>query len=315
MDRVEMRAIAWMRMSGDDRVVPVGHGDIVGRLPTAALRVDDGRVSEAHALVSLRGEHLKLLALRGRFRVAARVVPEVTLEAGLAIELAEHLTLHVERVVLPEAVLALALPDSEPVTLGGTTSILPGPPLTLHPGYRHDALLVIWALGTGWRGGAPGARPRDLTPGPLALQGGAEASLVLRPRGGAHALRTRTGLASPLRARCFPDGVLLQVVGGDRLPITGIPGRLAAVLLATGRPIAWRDVTALIWPDDRADERSLRRRLDAALWRLRGNLRTVGVDPGRIVLDGAGTLRFETGVDDRIEVLTDSHIGAVEHDD
>ena len=33
------------------------------------LHVDDARVSEAHALVSLRGRELQLLALRGRFAV------------------------------------------------------------------------------------------------------------------------------------------------------------------------------------------------------------------------------------------------------
>ncbi len=44
-------------------------GDIIGRLWSAALHVDDARVSEAHALVSLRGRELQLLALRGRFAV------------------------------------------------------------------------------------------------------------------------------------------------------------------------------------------------------------------------------------------------------
>ena len=30
------------------------HGDVIGRVWSAALQLDDGRVSEAHAMVSLR---------------------------------------------------------------------------------------------------------------------------------------------------------------------------------------------------------------------------------------------------------------------
>ena len=36
---------------------------------SAALHLDDPRVSEAHAMVSIRGSELKLLALRGRFQI------------------------------------------------------------------------------------------------------------------------------------------------------------------------------------------------------------------------------------------------------
>ena len=41
-------------------------GDLIGRLPSSRLRFGDARVSEAHALVSLRGSELKLLGLRER---------------------------------------------------------------------------------------------------------------------------------------------------------------------------------------------------------------------------------------------------------
>lgn len=47
----------------------VVHGDVVGRLWTAALQLDDGRVSEAHAMVSLREGQLQLLPLRGALAV------------------------------------------------------------------------------------------------------------------------------------------------------------------------------------------------------------------------------------------------------
>ncbi len=48
----------------DGVTADVPPGGLIGRLPGAALRLDDPLVSEAHALVSLRGRKLKLLALR-----------------------------------------------------------------------------------------------------------------------------------------------------------------------------------------------------------------------------------------------------------
>jgi len=36
----------------DDKAVELGHGDIIGRLWSAALSIPDPRVSEAHAMVS-----------------------------------------------------------------------------------------------------------------------------------------------------------------------------------------------------------------------------------------------------------------------
>lgn len=41
-------------------------GDFIGRLDRAALRIDHPAISEAHALVSARGEALWLRQLRGR---------------------------------------------------------------------------------------------------------------------------------------------------------------------------------------------------------------------------------------------------------
>jgi pSer/pThr/pTyr-binding forkhead associated (FHA) protein len=58
----------------DGRVVDLGPGDIIGRLETATLRINEPQLSEAHALVSLRGEQLVLLALRGVVSVGGRPV-------------------------------------------------------------------------------------------------------------------------------------------------------------------------------------------------------------------------------------------------
>jgi len=60
-----MRAFVRLRCT-DGSIAELTHGDLIGRLGTAALHFDDARISEAHAMISLRGQELKLLALRGR---------------------------------------------------------------------------------------------------------------------------------------------------------------------------------------------------------------------------------------------------------
>ena len=82
-----MRAYVRLRLSSGQTAV-LGPGDLVGRLSGASLQIDDGRVSEAHAMVSLRGRELKLLGLRGVFAVDGKPTDEVVLAEELAIELA-----------------------------------------------------------------------------------------------------------------------------------------------------------------------------------------------------------------------------------
>jgi len=48
------RALVWIRLP-DGSLVALGHGDFIGRVWTAALVLDDPRVSEGHAMISLRG--------------------------------------------------------------------------------------------------------------------------------------------------------------------------------------------------------------------------------------------------------------------
>lgn len=55
-----MRAYAKI-LAPDDTEWLLGPGDRIGRLASAALTIDDARVSEAHAMISLRGGELRLL--------------------------------------------------------------------------------------------------------------------------------------------------------------------------------------------------------------------------------------------------------------
>ncbi|HMV66767.1 MAG TPA: hypothetical protein PKA64_07945, partial [Myxococcota bacterium] len=99
------------------------HGDLIGRLWSAALRLDDPRVSEAHAMVSHRGREMKLLALRGRFQADGLPTTEVSVHPGMEITLAPGLVLTVAAVTLPPAVLAIAAPGVAARVLPGVTSL------------------------------------------------------------------------------------------------------------------------------------------------------------------------------------------------
>ena len=72
---------AFVRLKDPDGVVhELSHGDIIGRVWSAALHLDDARISEAHAMVSLRGQELKLLALRGMFALGRKTLRELVLD-------------------------------------------------------------------------------------------------------------------------------------------------------------------------------------------------------------------------------------------
>ena len=131
-------------------------GSILGRLSSASVRIDDPRVSEAHALVSLRGSELKLLTLRGSLRVEGRRDADVVLEAGLRIHLARGVELKVVAVELPSSMTALQLrsqgkPFGEQVELTRSVySILPQPEPQIVSRYTQNAPAHVWNTSDGW---------------------------------------------------------------------------------------------------------------------------------------------------------------------
>lgn len=100
------------------------HGDIIGRIWTAALQLNDARISEAHAMVSLREGNLQLISLRGSMAINGKVTPQIVLAPGQEIELAPNLTLTVEDVWLPEEVYGIEGPNLIRQILPGVCSIL-----------------------------------------------------------------------------------------------------------------------------------------------------------------------------------------------
>lgn len=288
------RAIAWFRVGDESAPVAVGHGGIVGRLPSAALWLDDGRVSEAHAMVSLRGTSLRLMGLRGRFSVNGAVVGEVALRPGLRVGLAEGVDVVCVQVDVPSHVLGLAIgsADASPIVPTGTTSLVGGSPIRVRAGVHRDAAVVIWSSGMGWRARIGAADPVDVAAGTHFDVGGAPVHVVDVPVENAATPATATTLRPQLTLVVAPAGVSVAVEGAPPVFVGGTGGRLLGALAAADGPLAWREVAARVWVDDRSSEASLRQRFDTTLSRLRARLRGLGV-PALVRLDRAGSARLD----------------------
>ena len=128
-------------------------GDLVGRGWRCELRLDDPRVSEAHAMVSLRGSHMKMLALRGPLGVRRTPTREATLLPGTVVRLARDLALTVEDVVVPEHIVALTGVHDGPVVLQRSVYSLVrhGDRTIVEASYRPDAAAWLWSTGAGWQ--------------------------------------------------------------------------------------------------------------------------------------------------------------------
>ncbi|MCB9793070.1 MAG: hypothetical protein H6741_10125 [Alphaproteobacteria bacterium] len=293
-----MRAYARLTLP-DGRGAALGHGDLVGRLRGAALFVDDARVSEGHALLSLRGGALWLLALRGRLAVEGSLRTEVELREGLEVEIAPGLPLRVEECVLPEAVLALQGEGLSRQLLSGVTSLLLEPEPHLLARYTGRAAAWMWSDGEAWRLQLGEGEARPLVAGDHFELGGRRfevVSVALAKAGGA---RTRVGLAPPLRVEARYDQARILREGQDPVVIGGISGRIVCELAAIGDNAHWSAVAAEVWPGVE-DSAQLRRKWDVAMMRLRRRLREAGLRSELVSGDGCGQVALVLGPEDEV---------------
>jgi hypothetical protein len=245
-------------------------------------------VSEAHALVSVRGHEVKLLGLRGRFAVEGRTLGELSLRAGQRILFAEGLELEVLAVTLPERVLGLSAPGMPLRAIPGTCALLVGPPPSLAPPSHPEAVAHVWAAGDGWRIRGRGGTALPLDEGTSVEAGGLRWTASFVGLGGeALAARTEGGFAGPLRIVARYDTVHLFQEGAADAFLNGLPARLLSELVVLGAPVHWSVLCRELW-----GEEGNRKQLDMALVRLRRKLREQGVRPDLVRTDGAGTIEL-----------------------
>ncbi len=280
----------------------LGHGDLVGRVWSAALCIDDARISEAHAMVSLRGDTLQLLALRGLFAVGGQVQRSVALTPGLKVSLAQGLELQVMELVLPKQVLALHGPGMSAQPLTGTCSLVMRPSPRLRPGARDGASAVFHMGPTGWRVRGQDGQVQDLHAGWLDPDSGFEVQW-LAVEGVGQATQVLQGVPPPMRVEARYDSVMIHREGFPTFRVTGLSARIISELALVGGPLHWEPLARELWTDG-SDPHFLRRRLDAVLGRLRRKLSQAKLPLELVRSDGAGL--FELVLRPQDELVTEA---------
>lgn len=268
---VELRA-----PSGETFIV--GPGAIVGRSFAADVKLDDGRVSEAHALVSLRGGEWVLFALRGRLRVGGRDVPRVVLQPGLDIELAAGVSLIVGRVRLPATVLALEGQGVPRQVLTGVVSICVQPQLHVVSGVHPSAETIVFSDGLHWFARGKTGAPRRLRAGEALTSSAGPLQIVELELAAAETPETGP-VESTARLKIVSQGPTVQIWRSTEATpcvLSGQPAVLLSSLLAHGGPLRWERAAQTLWEEEEADE-VVRHRLDVVLGKLRRRLEDAGV--------------------------------------
>jgi hypothetical protein len=294
------RATVTLR-TADGRDHVLGHGDLIGRLWSAALQLPSPDISEAHALVSLRGGKLHLLALRGIFAVRGRPAKDLVLAEGQRIALSRELSIDVVGVTLPDWTAGLEGDGLVRQPLAGVSSLLLRPQPSISPGVHPNADAVFFMvddhwqvrtadqtgpLGEGWEIGPPGARVRAVT---ISLENAGQ-----RPT-------TALGQLTPaMRVETHYDTVYIHRDGFAPVTLTGHAARILTELGVAETPLPWASLAAQLWKDD-VHRDQLRRRFDAVLARTRRRLRDEGLPPELLSSDGSGNIGMVLRASDRLD--------------
>ena len=276
----------------DGAIVRLNPSDMIGRVSSAALHLPDARISEAHALVSLRGQELKLLALRGRFAVSGCILDEVVLEEGQVIDFAPGLSVEVHTVAIPDEVLAIEAPGLGRRVLSGVCSLQVRPQPQLVGRYVAQAAAHIWTVGEAWClrvGDAPAVPLR--AGDDFVVDGMSFRAVHVAVDDGGSGETQAGGLRPPLRIEARFDSVLIKREGRETCSLGGISARILSELVACDGPVSWRVLAQEIWPDT-DDSTHLRTRWDPALFRLRKKLRDAGLPRGLVRADRLGYLEL-----------------------
>ena len=274
-------------------------GSILGRLSSASVRIDDPRVSEAHALVSLRGSELKLLTLRGSLRVESRRVADVVLAAGQQIQLARGVELSVVAVELPSSMTALQIvsqgkPFGELVELTRSVySILPQPEPRIEPRYVQSAPAHVWNTSDGWCIRLAGSERVQLQGNATFSVAGFTVKVVEVPLPEAGITETVVSERSyPTLQIIDRDGTVhIHSQGQRSLVLNGKPAQIISELMSMEVLAPWYVVAGEIWPRTR-DMKILRRNWDQCLNRLRKKLREGGIRDNLVNADGTGNIEL-----------------------
>lgn len=287
----------------DTRVVELAPEAIIGRMRSATLRLNDPAISEAHAMVSLRGASLRLLALRGRFEVDGRQLADIALSPGQRIVLTPQIALDVVSVSIPPEIIGIRARDLPLQVLPPVASIAADTG-DVGAGFHPEAAAVLWLDGdVVYLRDLSGTRPETTLAMGEAFDVAERTYVLERMRlEAADAPATQRGhLDEPLTLKLMYDSVHIEH-GPHVAAVDGLPARILCELAEIGAPVEWRTVAREVWPHE-VDDGLLRRNWDACLARLRRALLEQGVRGDLVRAAGRGRvelfLRAGDTVDDR----------------
>ncbi|HNC99468.1 MAG TPA: hypothetical protein PKW90_25265, partial [Myxococcota bacterium] len=266
----------------------------------AGLRIDDPQISEAHALLSLRGEALVLLPLRRRIYVEHRPMESVTLRAGMQLGLAPRIDLTVEEVALPTTVLGIEGEGLPAQVLTHTCSLVLHPQPRLEPGTLDRAAAIFWPADVWWRMRPAGGADVDFEPGTRVTVQGQQVwgiAFSLSTAGQSPTLQSPFGAVHIISQF---DTVHLQTGSGGTLVLAGQLARVVSELVTIGAPISWEGLAAQIW-SDLPDRDLLRKRWDVLMVQLRKRLKEGGIRPDLIRSTGTGLVELVRMEGDLVE--------------
>lgn len=295
-----MRAAVTFSLAGRGPV-ELGPGDLIGRMETAALFLDDPRVSEAHAMISLRRGELYLLSLRRMVAHRGRPASEVLLAPGVEIELAQGLVLTVDAVTRPERVPALHSAGLGSRPLGPVASIVLGPPLRVVPRFVPGAAAHLWSTGGDrWRLRIGDRQARALAAGDEFAIGDHQFRVGAVELTDAPSTQGVGGIAAPIHLVTHYDSIELHQPGRPAVTLGGVGARLLSELVALAGPVSWEVVARELWRDD-VELGELRRRWDVTVCRLRNRLRDEGLRADLLRSDGGGQIQLVLYDGDRVD--------------
>jgi hypothetical protein len=275
-------------------------GHLIGRSASAHLRVHHPAVSEVHALISLRGGELWLLALRHPLPLQEGPDWQVRLQVGADIALAEGVTLQVHQVWSSAEQLALVMEEGAPIVLGGESWLVAaeGQPARLLSSPHPGALARFWSTdGELWMQTAQGVA-MPVEPGDRLTVGAHAVRCVIVDTPGMAWTRVQ-GRRPRVRARVSPRLALVEDDEGHRVELTGHAAvtlwSLACWTEAEGEQAApWTVVANALWGGKRGP--AMRDNLrNNVLYRLDQRLRAHGLRDDLVCRD-EGVLWFAEGV-------------------
>jgi hypothetical protein len=267
-------------------------GDLVGRMEGCRVRIEDPRVSEAHALFSARDGRLFLLYLRKPRHGRAGVVWHDELVPNTVLPLAEGVAIEVLDVQPPPERLALALDDGEPVPLGdGKYAIDPA----ARPFLVVDGAADVWRAGSDHYLRTDDGVQAILQFEEYRVRGHVVRASVVRAetewtRAHAELIRTQIHLA-----RTDSGRARIEDETGRTGELTNKRAEVFYALAQAGGRADWLQVCIALWGKHKGP--SMRTNLyNNVLHRLDAHLRKLGLRDD-LILRSDGSLQFGPGVD------------------